>query len=157
MQKCKEEGNVPGREARKCKWPLCKEHWPGVKRDFSNSTSSTQWLCIFVQAALASWPGLPTCQRADSHVYLQGLLSVRVIGAHPRSCFTVENSHSCSSHDCTGVWTRCFSFGNVFSCAACSPGPQRLFLTFVATMFWGSWNLVLREDLTPLTVQLKVS
>lgn len=82
MQKCKEEGNVPGREARKCKWPLCKEHWPGVKRDFSNSTSSTQWLCIFVQAALASWPGLPTCQRADSHVYLQGLLSVRLIGAH---------------------------------------------------------------------------
>ena len=82
MQKCKEEGNVPGREARICKWPLCKEHWCGVKRDFSNTVSSTQWLCIFVQVALASWPGLPICQRADSHVYLQGLLSVRVIGAH---------------------------------------------------------------------------
>ena len=33
-------------------------------------------------------------ERGDNHIYLQGLLSVRVIGAHPRSHFPVGNSHS---------------------------------------------------------------
>ena len=138
--------------------PACgKGLWPGVRQDFSNSISFFNWLFFSGQVALTSWPGLPIWKRGDNHVYRQGLLSVRVIGAHPRSRFPMDNSHSCSSHDCPGVRTRWFSFGNLFSCAACSLGPQRLFLTFVATMFWGGWYLVLREDLTPLTVQLKVS
>ena len=96
-------------------------------------------------------------ERGDNHIYLQGLLSVRVIGAHPRSHFPVGNSHSWSSHDCPGVRTRCFSFGNLFSCVACLLGAQHLFLSILARMFWGSWNLVLRKDLTTLTVHLKVS
>ena len=130
-----------------------KENWPGVKCDFSNSSSFIHWLFTSGQVSLAFWPGL----RGDNRICRQGLLSVRVIGAHPWCHFPVGDSHSCFSHDCPGVRTRCFSFGNLFSCVACSPGPQRLFLTILAKMFWGSWNLVLRKDLTILTVHLKVS
>ena len=135
-----------------------KENWPGVKCDFSNCSSFINWLFISGQVSLAFWPGLPICKRRDNHICRQGLLSVRVIGAHPWCHFPVGNSHSsCFSHDYPGVRTRCFSFGNLFSCVACSSGPQRLFLTILAKMFWRSWNLVLRKDLTVLTVHLKVS
>ena len=138
---------------------MCKG--PSVKRiDLTFhivAPSFTGCLSLGKKVSVASSPGLPVYKRADSHVYLQELLNVRVIGAHPRSCFPVGNSHSWSSHDCPGVRTRWFSFGNLFSCAACLPGPQHLFLTVLARMFWGSCNLVLRKDLTTLTVHLKVS
>ena len=66
--------------------------------------SFTGCLSLGKKVSLAFWPGLCICKRGDNQIYLQGLLSVRVIGTHPRSCFPVGNSHSCSSHEYPGVW-----------------------------------------------------
>ena len=75
---------------------MCKG--PSVKRiDLTFhivAPSFTGCLSLGKKVSVASSPGLPVYKRADSHVYLQELLNVRVIGAHPRSCFPVGNSHS---------------------------------------------------------------
>jgi len=69
--------------------------------------------------------------------------------------FPVVNSHSCSSHDGPGFGTKCFNFGNLFSCAVCSLGPQHLFLR-ILKMTWvmlrTNCNLSLIRDLRPLNV-----
>lgn len=150
----------PGRGASMCKGLLCHEHRLGVKSDFSNFSSSTHWLCVSGQVVLGFWPELPICKIEANHIYLKGMWSIRVRGAYQRFLFPLGNSHSCSSCDCPGVKTRCFSFGNLFSYAVCSLGPQHLFLeilTMTWVMLWTSWNLLLKKDLRPLTIHLNVS
>lgn len=133
-----------------CKGTSSKESWPGVNSDFSNSSSFIHWLFISGHVSLAFWPGLPICKTGDDCIIFKDcwVSESQVLFHDAISLWVISLPYS--SHDCPGVRTRCFSFGFLFSCEACSLGPQRLFWQSWQGMLWGSWNLVLRKGLDNL-------